>query len=82
MVHFDKPINFFNPIKIISSLSYNIKWFWFISARDVFKLLTTKYKKDGLSVGASFFEIYSGKVSCDKEDSNIMSDMYFFDFMK
>jgi hypothetical protein len=33
------------------------------SASDVFKLLTTKYKKSDLFVGASFFEIYSGKVS-------------------
>lgn len=31
-------------------------------ARDVFKLLTTKYKKSDLMVCASFFEIYSGKV--------------------
>ena len=35
----------------------------FLSARDVFQLLATKYKKLDLSVGASFFEIYSGKAS-------------------
>jgi len=33
-----------------------------VVARDVFKLLSTKYKKLDLIVGASFFEIYSGKV--------------------
>ena len=32
-------------------------------AKDLFKLWTTKYKKADLIVGASFFEIYSGKVS-------------------
>jgi kinesin family protein 2/24 len=32
------------------------------SARDIFKLLTTKYKRMDLNVTASFFEIYSGKV--------------------
>jgi len=32
------------------------------SAKDVFKLIGTKYKKQDLIVGASFFEIYSGKV--------------------
>ena len=36
---------------------------YYIVARDVFKLLATKYKKLDLIVGASFFEIYSGKVS-------------------
>lgn len=34
----------------------------FFPARDVFRLLNTKYKKLELQVGASFFEIYSGKV--------------------
>lgn len=34
----------------------------FVLASDVFKLLSTKYKKTDLLVGASFFEIYSGKV--------------------
>lgn len=34
----------------------------FILASDVFKLLSSKYKKADLTVGASFFEIYSGKV--------------------
>ena len=34
-----------------------------LSARDVFKIIHTKYKKSDLVVGASFFEIYSGKVS-------------------
>ena len=38
--------------------------FWFlVTARDVFKLLNTKYKKVELIVTASFFEIYSGKVN-------------------
>ena len=37
----------------------------YFSARDVFKLIHTKYKKSDLVVGASFFEIYSGKVSID-----------------
>jgi len=32
-------------------------------ASDVFKLLGSKYKKLDLVVSASFFEIYSGKVS-------------------
>ena len=32
-------------------------------ASDVFRLLSSKYKKLDLVVGASFFEIYSGKVS-------------------
>jgi len=35
----------------------------YVVARDVFKLLSTKYKKLDLIVGASFFEIYSGKAS-------------------
>jgi len=34
-----------------------------VVARDVFKLLATKYKRLDLVVGASFFEIYSGKAS-------------------
>jgi len=34
-----------------------------VAARDVFKLLSTKYKRLDLVVGASFFEIYSGKAS-------------------
>ena len=34
-----------------------------VAAKDVFKLLHSKYKKFDLTVGASFFEIYSGKVS-------------------
>ena len=38
------------------------KGIYAIAARDVFKLLGTKYKKADLVVGASFFEIYSGKV--------------------
>lgn len=33
-----------------------------VSARDVFKLMATKYKKSDLVASASFFEIYSGKV--------------------
>lgn len=33
-----------------------------LTAQDVFKLLTTKYKRLDLVVYASFFEIYSGKV--------------------
>lgn len=43
-------------------LSCNILHSYF-AARDVFRLLNTKYKKLELQVGASFFEIYSGKVS-------------------
>ena len=39
------------------------KGIYALAARDVFKLLGTKYKKSDLVVGASFFEIYSGKVS-------------------
>jgi len=35
----------------------------YVAARDVFQLLATKYKKLDLVVGASFFEIYSGKAS-------------------
>lgn len=38
------------------------KGIYVLAASDVFKLLNTKYKKVDLSVGASFFEIYSGKV--------------------
>ena len=34
-----------------------------LSARDVFKLLASpKYRKENLTVYASYFEIYSGKV--------------------
>ena len=39
------------------------KGIYALAARDVFKLLGTKYKKADLVVGASFFEIYSGKVT-------------------
>jgi len=35
---------------------------YFCAASDVFKLLSSKYKKLDLVVSASFFEIYSGKV--------------------
>lgn len=38
------------------------KGIYALAARDVFKLLNTKYKKDNLYVECSFFEIYSGKV--------------------
>lgn len=38
------------------------KGIYALAARDVFKLLSTKYKRDNLVVSASFFEIYSGKV--------------------
>ncbi|XP_064605768.1 kinesin-like protein KIF2A [Liolophura sinensis] len=38
------------------------KGIYFLAARDVFRLLHSKYKKLDLNVGASFFEIYSGKV--------------------
>jgi kinesin family protein 2/24 len=38
------------------------KGIYALAARDVFKLIQTKYKKADLVVGASFFEIYSGKV--------------------
>jgi kinesin family protein 2/24 len=33
-----------------------------LAARDIFKLIHSKYKKADLVVGCSFFEIYSGKV--------------------
>ncbi|KAK2178304.1 hypothetical protein NP493_548g00029 [Ridgeia piscesae] len=38
------------------------KGIYALSARDVFKLMATKYKKSDLVASASFFEIYSGKV--------------------
>ncbi|KAK7100504.1 kinesin-like protein KIF2A isoform X3 [Littorina saxatilis] len=38
------------------------KGIYCLAAKDVFRLLNSKYKKFDLSVGASFFEIYSGKV--------------------
>ncbi|KAK3091618.1 hypothetical protein FSP39_021247 [Pinctada imbricata] len=38
------------------------KGIYCLAARDVFRLLHTKFKKLDLVVGASFFEIYSGKV--------------------
>ncbi|KAJ8305254.1 hypothetical protein KUTeg_015799 [Tegillarca granosa] len=38
------------------------KGIYCLAARDVFKLLHTKYKKSELKVSSSFFEIYSGKV--------------------
>lgn len=38
------------------------KGIYVLAASDVFKLLSSKYKKADLTVGASFFEIYSGKV--------------------
>jgi len=38
------------------------KGIYALAARDVFKLLNSKYKKLDLVVSASFFEIYSGKV--------------------
>ncbi|XP_045159293.2 kinesin-like protein KIF2A isoform X2 [Mercenaria mercenaria] len=38
------------------------KGIYCLAARDVFKLIHTKFKKLDLAVGASFFEIYSGKV--------------------
>ncbi|KAL4236340.1 Kinesin-like protein kif2a [Mactra antiquata] len=38
------------------------KGIYCLAARDVFKLIHTKFKKLDLVVGASFFEIYSGKV--------------------
>ncbi|KAL5020939.1 hypothetical protein ScPMuIL_000094 [Solemya velum] len=38
------------------------KGIYCLAARDVFKLLHSKYKKLDLVVGSSFFEIYSGKV--------------------
>jgi len=37
--------------------------FYILTARDVFKLFHSKYKKSDLTVHSSFFEIYSGKVS-------------------
>ena len=38
-------------------------FFYILTARDVFKLFHSKYKKSDLTVHSSFFEIYSGKVS-------------------
>lgn len=38
------------------------KGIYAFSARDVFKLLNSKYKHQDLIVSVSFFEIYSGKV--------------------
>ncbi|KAL8598988.1 hypothetical protein ACOMHN_006797 [Nucella lapillus] len=38
------------------------KGIYCLAAKDVFRLLNSKYKKIDLTVGASFFEIYSGKV--------------------
>ncbi|XP_076441077.1 kinesin-like protein KIF2A [Babylonia areolata] len=38
------------------------KGIYCLAAKDVFRLLNSKYKKLDLVVGASFFEIYSGKV--------------------
>ncbi|CAH1772584.1 unnamed protein product [Owenia fusiformis] len=38
------------------------KGIYALAARDVFRLLASKYKKQDLTVGSSFFEIYSGKV--------------------
>ncbi|BFY99691.1 hypothetical protein BsWGS_02730 [Bradybaena similaris] len=38
------------------------KGIYLLAAKDVFRLLNSKYKKLDLVVGASFFEIYSGKV--------------------
>ncbi|XP_076462729.1 kinesin-like protein KIF2A [Babylonia areolata] len=38
------------------------KGIYCLAAKDVFRLLHSKYKKIDLTVGASFFEIYSGKV--------------------
>ncbi|XP_025108990.1 kinesin-like protein KIF2A isoform X1 [Pomacea canaliculata] len=38
------------------------KGIYCLAAKDVFRLLHSKYKKLDLVVGASFFEIYSGKV--------------------
>ena len=49
-------------VLFVPLLSCNILHLY-VAARDVFRLLNTKYKKLELQVGASFFEIYSGKVS-------------------
>ncbi|XP_067678414.1 kinesin-like protein KIF2A isoform X1 [Haliotis asinina] len=38
------------------------KGIYLLAAKDVFKLIHSKFKKLDLTVGASFFEIYSGKV--------------------
>ncbi|XP_064625719.1 kinesin-like protein KIF2A isoform X4 [Lineus longissimus] len=38
------------------------KGIYALAARDIFKLIHSKYKKADLIVGCSFFEIYSGKV--------------------
>uniref|UniRef100_A0A0B6ZWP8 Kinesin-like protein n=1 Tax=Arion vulgaris TaxID=1028688 RepID=A0A0B6ZWP8_9EUPU len=38
------------------------KGIYLLAAKDVFRLLNSKFKKLDLVVGASFFEIYSGKV--------------------
>ena len=39
------------------------KGIYALAARDVFKLIHSKYKSKDLIVSVSFFEIYSGKVS-------------------
>ncbi|XP_046550289.1 kinesin-like protein KIF2A [Haliotis rubra] len=38
------------------------KGIYLLAAKDVFKLIHSKFKKLDLTVGSSFFEIYSGKV--------------------
>lgn len=51
--------------KIERSLELNVYTCIYVclTARDVFKLYHSKYKKSDLTVHSSFFEIYSGKVS-------------------
>jgi len=61
-------------------MTRSVLYCYYIVARDVFKLLATKYKKLDLIVGASFFEIYSGKVSvvallyCVVDNISVLSD--------
>lgn len=52
----------FIVINFIWNIEHKYAQLKFFPARDVFRLLNTKYKKLELQVGASFFEIYSGKV--------------------
>ena len=53
------------------------KGIYALAARDVFRLLGSKYKKSDLVVGASFFEIYSGKV-CPRHLSSL--NVFFSSF--
>ena len=49
------------------------KGIYALAARDVFKLIHSKYKSKDLIVSVSFFEIYSGKVSFARTESILCS---------